>query len=521
MNDDFLFSEEEPEVETSELSEPYKILIVDDDEEIHTITKMALSDFKLNGRPLAFNSAYSGSEAKKYLREHSDIAMTLLDVVMETDHSGLEVARWIRQDLKNSLIRIVLRTGQPGQAPEEDVIARYDIDDYKEKTELTYRKLVTLMYSCLRAYRDLNAIERNKRGLEKVINASAEVFSRQSMQGLCQGILEQLVALITHSDDAIYCRSEQATGLTAANEDNSPFEIIGGTGEYEQAIGQQIHGDIDWELIRRLQHSANNVEFRVHHGNYYGLYKTKGSRQYLLFIKGIRELSELDQNLLGLFVNNSSIAIDNLTNRDTEREAQRELLYSVGEAIEKRSVDEVSHHVKRSAEMAGQLAIMSGATAEEAEKLKHAASVYDIGKVSVQMELAQRADALTIHDYQEIMEKVIQGHHYLSQTDTEIAHLAARIAQDIHERWDGSGYPKQKAATDIDANARILSVTSQYDAIRTERSYREGQSIDSASSYLLRHSGQFFDPEIVGLMLDNLDAMEKIRQRFPDNSSAS
>ena len=202
MNDDFLFSEDEPEEEVLNTAPPYEILIVDDDEEIHTITKMALADFKLDGRPLKFHSVYSGEEAKQFL-SNTAIAMTLLDVVMETDHAGLDVARWIRQELQNRLIRIVLRTGQPGQAPEEDVIARYDIDDYKEKTELTYRKLVTLMYSCLRAYRDLNAIERNKRGLEKVINASAEVFSAQSMHALCQGILEQLVALITHSDDAM------------------------------------------------------------------------------------------------------------------------------------------------------------------------------------------------------------------------------------------------------------------------------------------------------------------------------
>ncbi|AVJ56623.1 response regulator [Idiomarina sp. OT37-5b] len=518
MNDDFLFSEDEPEIEIKDEAEPFQILIVDDDEEIHTITRMALSDFKLDGHRLNFNSAYSGSEAKKILRERSDIAMTLLDVVMETDHAGLEVARWIRQDLKNKLIRIVLRTGQPGQAPEEDVIARYDIDDYKEKTELTYRKLVTLMYSCLRAYRDLNAIERNKRGLEKVINASAEVFSAKSMHGLCQGILEQLVALITHSDDAMYCRTDstEAEGLTATLEGNHHFEIIGGTGDYELAIGKPVEQDIDWDLIQQLQRSPNHVEFRIHDNNYYGLYKTKGERQYLLFIKGVRELSELDQNLLGLFVNNSSIAIDNLYSRDTERAQQRELLYSVGEAIDKRSVEQISHHVKRSAEMAGQLAIYTGASFDDAEQLKLAASVYDIGKVSVQMELAQRADALSIHDYEDIMQKVIKGHDYLNQTDTEIAHLAAKIAQDIHERWDGSGFPSQKKGRDIDLNARILAITSQYDAIRTDRTYREAQTMESAADYILQHSGKFFDPEIVGLMLDNLDAIEKIRQRYPD-----
>ena len=151
MNDDFLFSEDEPDVAVEEACEPYHVLIVDDDEEIHTITKMALGEFKLDGRPLEFHSVYSGKDAIAFLQENTDIAMMLLDVVMETDHAGLDVAQWVRETRKNRLIRIVLRTGQPGQAPEEDVIARYDIDDYKEKTELTYRKLVTLMYSCLRA----------------------------------------------------------------------------------------------------------------------------------------------------------------------------------------------------------------------------------------------------------------------------------------------------------------------------------------------------------------------------------
>ena len=236
MSDDFLFAEDEVESVSDEAIEPYHILIVDDDEEIHTITKMALSEFRLDGRPLEFHSVHSGKEAIAFLNKNRDIAMMLLDVVMETDHAGLDVAKWVREELKNRLIRIVLRTGQPGQAPEEDVIARFDIDDYKEKTELTYRKLVTLMYSCLRAYRDLNAIERNKRGLEKVINASAEVFSARSMQGLCQGILEQLVALITHSDDAMYCRID---ALTASSDTNEPFEIIGGTGDFEQAVGKR------------------------------------------------------------------------------------------------------------------------------------------------------------------------------------------------------------------------------------------------------------------------------------------
>lgn len=309
MSDEFLFAEDEPEQKPAVALEPYHILIVDDDQEIHTITRMALGDFKLDGHPLDFTSAYSGAEAREMLKYRRDFALVLLDVVMETDHAGLDTAQWIREEQKNHLIRIVLRTGQPGQAPEEDIIAKYDIDDYKEKTELTYRKLVTLIYSCLRAYRDLCSIERNKLGLEKVIAASAEVFSARSLNQLCQGILEQIVALLTRSDDAAYCR---VNGLTATSTHHEPFEVISGTGDYANAVGLAIHQDVDLDVVRRMQKvSGSAAELAA--GHYYGLYTTASGNQYLLFIRNIKELSELDTKLLRLFMNNTAIAIENLT----------------------------------------------------------------------------------------------------------------------------------------------------------------------------------------------------------------
>ena len=139
---------------------PWKIAIIDDEEDIHTITKMALKRFTLDDRPLTFLHAYSAKEGRVLLSEESDVALVFLDVVMETDDAGLEFARWLRQDQNNHFTRIVLRTGQPGLAPEERVIMDYDINDYKEKTELTNRKLKTLMYGCLRWFDDNRTIDR-------------------------------------------------------------------------------------------------------------------------------------------------------------------------------------------------------------------------------------------------------------------------------------------------------------------------------------------------------------------------
>ncbi len=140
----------------------WKLLIVDDDPEVHNITRLVLKDFSFEGKPLEFISAYSEADAKIVFNRYPDIAVILLDVVMEEDDSGLRFIKYIRSELKNQSVRIILRTGQPGQAPEARVVIDYDINDYKEKTELTAKKLYSSVVTSLRSYRDLQIISMSK-----------------------------------------------------------------------------------------------------------------------------------------------------------------------------------------------------------------------------------------------------------------------------------------------------------------------------------------------------------------------
>ncbi|MGZ8291158.1 MAG: PAS domain-containing protein [Telluria sp.] len=145
---------------------PWRILIVDDDVDVHVVTKFALSSASFQGRRLSFLHAYSGKEALAILRDTPDIAMVLLDVIMETEDAGLRVARQVREELHNDLVRIVLRTGQPGQAFEHGVIVDYDINDYWCKADLTTRKLFTTVIASLRAYSTLAAAKAARDALD-------------------------------------------------------------------------------------------------------------------------------------------------------------------------------------------------------------------------------------------------------------------------------------------------------------------------------------------------------------------
>ncbi|MEA3512010.1 MAG: hybrid sensor histidine kinase/response regulator [Campylobacterota bacterium] len=133
----------------------WKILVVDDEKSVHTLTSIVLDDFNFDNKKIELIDAFSAKEAREVLKNSSDISMILLDVVMETDEAGLNLVKYIREELKNQEVRIVIRTGQAGVAPEEDVIQQYDINDYKDKTELTNIKLFTTIYASIRSYRDI------------------------------------------------------------------------------------------------------------------------------------------------------------------------------------------------------------------------------------------------------------------------------------------------------------------------------------------------------------------------------
>lgn len=165
--DDGLFNEDRLSTRLATGRTDWKILVVDDEPDVHQLTRMVLRGLQFDGCGVEVLSGYSAKDAHDLLAQWDDIAVLLLDVVMETDQAGLEVVHHIRHTLKNGFVRIILRTGQAGQAPEPEVISQYDINDYREKTELTSQKLITAVTSALRAYRDLRTIEHLATHLKK------------------------------------------------------------------------------------------------------------------------------------------------------------------------------------------------------------------------------------------------------------------------------------------------------------------------------------------------------------------
>lgn len=184
MTDELIFAEEKTDTGLSvgPLDDgAWIVLIVDDQEDVHNVTRMVLAELAFEGRPVVCISAFSGAEAMQILKEREDVAVMLLDVVMETTHAGLEVARFAREDIHNRLVRIILRTGQPGEAPERDVVTELDINDYRSKTDLTSERLVTSVITAIRSYRDLKTIDESRRGLHHLAMSVAHQIRNRTV----------------------------------------------------------------------------------------------------------------------------------------------------------------------------------------------------------------------------------------------------------------------------------------------------------------------------------------------------
>ena len=150
------------------LPEKLRILVVDDEPDVHSVTRLSLKGIKYGGRSVEFLDAASGKDAVAMVRANPDIAVVLLDVVMETDTAGLDACRAIREDVGNRAVRILLRTGQPGQAPERQTIDSYDLDGYLPKTELTSTRLYSAVRTALKAWEELVQLERHRRYLSVI-----------------------------------------------------------------------------------------------------------------------------------------------------------------------------------------------------------------------------------------------------------------------------------------------------------------------------------------------------------------
>jgi response regulator RpfG family c-di-GMP phosphodiesterase len=490
---------------------PWKVLIVDDEPEVHAVTRLVLGNFRFADRPLKFLNAHSAMQAESLLREHPDVAVMLLDVVMETDRAGLDLVQHVRERMGNQFVRIVLRTGQPGQAPEQHVISAYDINDYKEKTELTAQKLTTTMFAALRSYRDMRLIESSRRGLERVIDAAAYIFSHEHSQRFAAAVLEQLSDLFGGDRGALCCR------VAHAGAPPEIFIVTAATGEYRNLVGLDAAQHLPMPIAASLRSAVANRE-NVFTDAHYVLYVgDRHSAEALVYVGENLHPSGLGDRLVEVFSTNVSIAYENLHLNRELLDSQLEMVHLLAGAAETRSY-ETANHVKRVGMIAEVLGQLYGLDERTTSDLRLAAPLHDIGKIGIPDAVLNKPGAHTAEEAALMRTHAELGASLLSPSKRPLLRLAGEIALTHHENWDGSGYPAGLSGEAIPIGGRITMLADVFDALGSRRCYKQPWAAEDIRAYIVEQNGRKFEPRLVELLFENWERIQVVRQQLPDES---
>lgn len=496
-----------------------KVLIADDEAEVHTITKIVLANFQFENMRVEFLSAYSGSEAIETMRQNPDIAVILLDVVMEEDDSGLNVAAAIRKELDNPFVRIILRTGQPGQAPKEKVIVDYDINDYREKTELDNKTMFCMMYSAIRSYNDIMKIElaridseRYRKGLENILEASSDLFQQRNLKQLAGGLLQEMSVLLQASDDALLIKSDKRLCREGGS---SNIEVMAASGAYEQFLSATDIQVLPEQIYSHLQQSCESKKSFIIDKHYVGYFTNKNSDIHLLYLGEIKNLDTFDQTLVDIYTNNVDIAFDNLLLEQEIIQTQSELILKLGNVVESRS-EETANHVNRVAHISKMLARACQLEEFEIDIIFNASPLHDVGKIAIPDTILLKPGKLDAREWKIMQTHAQIGADILGSSDRPLINAASVIAKQHHEKYNGTGYPAGLKGEQIHIYSRIVALADVYDALTNNRPYKPGWTHDEAIQYINDHSGSQFDPALVKLMIENTSALKQIQADFKD-----
>jgi response regulator RpfG family c-di-GMP phosphodiesterase len=505
--DDFLFADE-IDVAAKAKKDPWKVIIADDELDVHVATKLVLKDFSFRDRGIEFIDAYTGQEACDALRQHPDAAVMFLDVVMETDDAGLRAVRRIREELGNKMVRIILRTGQPGHAPEDEVILNYDINDYKAKSEMTAKKLFTSVVSALRSFQDLQTIDASRRGLVKVLDAASSMDFR-SRSLFVSGLLMQLGSLLDIGEDDLV--------LIRRGDAGNDFVIMAAAGNYDPFVGELVKDVFDEEttaLIAQVLASGT-----THVDSNRSIYEVPLPNlcDVAVYVGGSRTISETELALIDVFCLKIVLAYDNyefVEQSRCDQSAELSLLAKLSGHANYLPVAYVTNRGRLSRDIATR---MKEAAAQEPienrfpEIIERAAMLADLGNYIISASILETAGPLSAENMALVRKHPETGASLLKEVLGEVkggrvAKLAEQIALSHHECFDGSGYPHQLAGAKIPLAGRIVAVADCYMALTSDRPWRKAFPHAEAVAIINQQAGSKYDPLVVKAFVTISDA---------------
>ncbi|AMW33006.1 HDIG domain-containing protein [Fervidobacterium changbaicum] len=426
-----------------------KILIVDDSKTVHSELTAILSDIYLNGKVLDIEHAYGFEDFRKIFVPEK-YALVITDLVMERDDSGIQVINHIRHTYNDKRTRIILMTANPEKIPSDLLTKDYDVNAYLEKNHLSPFSMKLTVLSMLKTYEDIVSLERAIVTLENVTANATEM----SLEELLINTFFQVRTFLSLKRPDIKLNGE----IFVNNERIFPPKFI----------------------------KSEPLEHRYD-------FQTKVQENRILFnIYSSKELNTLEISYVRSLLKNLQRSVISTRYPDVEEE----FVIMLSKVVEAKS-EETGDHVNRVAELSGYLAEALGFNSSDANLIKKASALHDIGKVGVPDYILNKPEKLNDKEFAVIKEHSMIGFEILRDSTLNVFEIGAVVALEHHERWDGTGYPYGLQGEEIAIEARIVQVADVFEALTHARCYRPAWPVEKAVEYMNDMKGQQFDPKVV------------------------
>jgi len=344
-----------------------------------------------------------------------------------------------------------------------------------------------------------SSLIKNSEGLKRIIDSISVLLQIRSLPKFTQNVLMQLnILLDDNQSDSYFCTLKEGQPITLST-----------SGKFFDTVRKDM---ITPKSLEYLNQAFRDGKSLFIDDVYIGFYKSNEDLIFL-YLENCAELTKSQKHLIEIFSSIISIAFDNLSLNKEIIDTQKELLERLGEMVELKS-KETAGHVQRVASISYILAVAYGISKDDAFVLKLASPMHDIGKLGVPENILKKPGKLTEEEFIIMKTHPVLGYEVFKNSQKKILKIASLVAQQHHEKWDGSGYPQGLKFTEINIYARITAVADVFDALTQKRIYKEPWSTQKVLGFFDENSGTHFDPELVKLLHENIEEIGKFREDY-------
>lgn len=523
-----------------------QILIIDDEPMIRQV----LAAFLVQWGYASYEAENGRKGIDIFERERIDLVLTDLDMPVM---GGLEVLAYIHEHSPDTPVVIISGAGQLDDAVQSVKLGAWDYltkpianmailentisrclervrlvrenrmyqqhleEEVARKTAELRQKNIDLQEEVAERKVKEAEVRRINSHLEAIVDVSSQLFGYVTMHELLRGVLQSMHLLLHYNRETNeWIEAGEKHNAFVLLSSNGRSQVISGWGAFASCHESAPEAVLPESLYKRLFRVLEDGVSEYGENDWFGHIRTPNDIRCVIYLDNCHLDEEAERRLVLIYMNNIASAIDSLALQEEIVNTQKEVVITLGEVIETRS-HETANHVRRVAEYTYLLARKYGMSEQEAMLLRFASPMHDAGKIGIPDALLNKPGRLTRREVEVMHEHTIMGFDLLKKSQRQILQMAAVVAHQHHERWDGRGYPQGLAEDQIHIYGRIVALADVFDALGSVRCYKAAWPMDEVVALVRRERGSHFDPDLVDILVRDLPEFMAIREQYPDH----